>query len=149
MDAVWMYSNIDPTHCLASICAYLTIIVILLELGLYHRRHAILRAIEILFKYNIFKFGDILVQQTKGIPMGSRLSPPLATIYYGIREEAVLLQDFTTNLHDYACFIDNGIGLWDTAAGPNPTCAWDRFTAAVNAWGLLTWIISPLSLQVS
>jgi hypothetical protein len=46
--------------------------------------------------------------------MGSRPSPPLATIYYGIRKEAVLLQDFTTNLLDYARFIDNGIGLWDT-----------------------------------
>jgi hypothetical protein len=101
-----------------------------------------------LFKYNIFKFGDVLIQQTEGIPMGSRPSPPLATIYYGIREEAVLLQDFTTNLLDYARFIDDGIGLWDTAAGPNPTRAWERFTTAVNAWGSLTWIVSPLTLQV-
>jgi hypothetical protein len=108
-----------------------------------------MNAIEILFKYNIFKFGDLIVQQTEGIPMGSRPSPPLATIYYGIREEAVLLQDFTTNLLDFARFIDDGIGLWDTAAGPNPALAWEHFTTAVNAWGLLTWIISPLTTQVN
>jgi hypothetical protein len=89
MDAVSMYSNIDPTHCLDSLRAYLTNSPVSRELGLYYQRHAILHAIEILFKYNIFKFGDILVQQTEGIPMGSRPSPPLATIYYGIREEAV------------------------------------------------------------
>jgi hypothetical protein len=47
--------------------------------------------------------------------------------HYGIREEAVLLQDFTENLVDYARFIDDGIGLWDTAAGPNPIRAWARF----------------------
>jgi hypothetical protein len=59
-----------------------------------------------------------------------------------------LLQDFTTNLLDYAPFIDDGIGLWDTAAGPDTARAWARFTTAVNAWGSLTWIVSPLTLQV-
>jgi hypothetical protein len=58
-------------------------------------------------------------------PDGSQPSPPLTTIYYGIREEACLLQDYTTNLLDYARFIGDGIGLWDTLAGPNPNLAWE------------------------
>lgn len=75
--------------------------------------------------------------------MGSQPLSPLATIYYGIREEAVLLQDFTANLFYYAHFIDDdGIGLWDTAVEPNPTPAWNQFNTAVNAWGSLTWIVS-------
>jgi hypothetical protein len=109
---------------------------------------AILNAIEILFQYNIFKFGDLIVQQTEGILMGSHLSLLLTTIYYGIREEACLLQDYNTNLLDYARFINDGIGLWDTSASPNPDLAWECFSTAVNAWGSLTWIISPLTTQV-
>jgi hypothetical protein len=80
--------------------------------------------------------------------MGSRPSPSLATIYYGIRQEACLLQDYSVNLLDYARSIDDGIALWDTAAGPNPARAWERFSTALNTWGLLTWIISPLTTQV-
>jgi hypothetical protein len=49
---------------------------------------------------------------------------------------------------DYAFFIDDGIGLWDTATGPSPNRAWEDFLTAVNAWGSLTWIISPLMTQV-
>jgi hypothetical protein len=105
--------------------------------------------ISILFKYNIFKFGDIIVQQMEGIPMGSHAAPPISTIYYGIQEEVCLLQDFTTNLFDYAHCIDDGIGLWVTATGPNADHTWDQFNMAVNAWGSLTWIVSSLlTLQV-
>jgi hypothetical protein len=64
--------------------------------------------------------------------MGSHPSPPLATIYYGIREEKGLLVDFTQNLFNYTRFIDDGIGLWDTAAGPNPARACEEFNTAVN-----------------
>lgn len=60
VDAVLMYSNIDPVHCLASLCGYLTNNPVLRELDLYYRRHAILHAIEILFKYNVFKFGHLV-----------------------------------------------------------------------------------------
>jgi hypothetical protein len=81
--------------------------------------------------------------------MGSRPSPPLATIYYGIREDVCLLVDYQDNLLDYAQFIDARIGLWDTAAGPNPARAWERFRIAVNGWGKLAWIISPMSLQAN
>jgi hypothetical protein len=149
MDAVAMYSNIDPHHCLSTLRGYLANSPVTRELDIHSRRFTILNALEILFKYNIFKFGDLIVQQTEGIPMGSRPSPPIATIYYGIREEACLLQDYQTNLLDYARFIDDGIGLWDTAAGPNPNRAWEQFSTAVKAWGSLTWIISPLTTQVN
>jgi hypothetical protein len=114
MDAVAMYSNIDPHHCLSSLCAYLTHSPVTHDLDLYYQQHAILNAIEIIFKYNISKFGDLLVQQTERILIGSHPSLPLATIYYGIHEEACLLQDFTSNLLDYAGFINDGIGLWYT-----------------------------------
>jgi hypothetical protein len=51
----------------------------------------------------------------------------------------------SANLMGYARFIDDGIGLWDTAAGLNPARAWERFSTAVYTWGSLTWIISPLT----
>jgi hypothetical protein len=71
MDAIGMYSNIDPEHCLTAVQGYLTNSPVSFELDLHHRQHAILHAIEILIKYNVFKFGDLLIQQREGIHMGS------------------------------------------------------------------------------
>jgi hypothetical protein len=64
MDAIGMYSNIDPEHCLMTLRGYLNNSHVSHELGLYSRRSAILHAIQILFKYNIFKFGNIIVHLT-------------------------------------------------------------------------------------
>jgi hypothetical protein len=150
MDAAVMYSNIDLVHCPITLCGYLTNNQVSHKLGFSHHWHAILHTIEILFKYIITSNLEIsLSNRWKASLWGlADPSPPLAAIYYGIWEEACLLQDFTTNLFNYARFIDDGIGLWDTLEGPYPDCAWNQFKTAVNAWGSLTWIISPLTLQV-
>jgi hypothetical protein len=58
MDAVGMYSNIDQEHCLMVLCGYLTNNLVSFELNLHHCQHAIFNAIEILFKYNVSRFGQ-------------------------------------------------------------------------------------------
>eukprot|EP00957_Ditylum_brightwellii_P054921 4162045-Ditylum_brightwellii.AAC.1 len=82
-DAVGMYTNIDTDPALQDIKDYF----------FEHRQQyshlplqSIHRALELIMKYNIFKFGDGFWKQEKSAAMGAPPVPPYATISFGIHK---------------------------------------------------------------
>jgi hypothetical protein len=103
-----MYTNIDTDHALLRIATFL-------------RHHpdcpnasALIEALEIIMRYNIFQFGNTYWQQLTGTAMGTPPACDYATIYFGIHELDILPRFIfiLCSLPLYFRYIDNGIGLW-------------------------------------
>jgi hypothetical protein len=86
-DAVSMYTNIDTRVTLRSI-------------GQYLHQHsasfpkvplpALMEALELIMKNNIFSFGDTFWHQLSGTAMGTPPAPCYATLFYAIHEHIIL-----------------------------------------------------------
>ena len=137
-DAVSMYTNIPTNLALRKITAYL------------NEHHfpgvpiqALMTALALVMKYNVFTFGDTTWRQRTGTAMGTPPAPPWANLYFAVFENS-FLPDFDDDLILYRRFIDDvfGIFLYDPARP-------DRFadlTAALNhPSSRLTWTVEPLS----
>jgi hypothetical protein len=139
-DAVSMYTNI-PTHkALYSIKRYLsenkdTFPDIPIQ--------ALMCALDIIMKNNIFEFGDTTWLQIKGTAMGTPPAPPYATIFYAIHE-ITFLDEFSDELLLYRRFIDDVFGIWI----PSTSSRWTQFQNTMNAFDL-TWEFSSLKKKVN
>ena len=127
-DAQSMYTNIPTDRALNFI-------------GKYLRKtkfpgipiQALIEALSIVMKNNIFTFGDTTWKQKTGTAMGTPPAPPWATLYFALCEEDTLPL-FSDNLQLYRRFIDDIIGIWlkDNDDATNLT-NWTNFKAAINS----------------
>jgi hypothetical protein len=106
-DAVSMYTNIDTTHALETLHPFLTTS----PLCAGCQANAIITALEILMRQNVFKLGDTYWKQKTGTAMGTPPGANYAELYYGTWE-IEFLEYFLGNLALYCRYIDDGIGLW-------------------------------------
>ena len=60
---------------------------------------------------NYFQFGDTYWKQTSGVAMGTPTACMLATIYYGIYENTVLIPKYKENIPYLKRFIDDMFGI--------------------------------------
>ena len=144
-DAESMYTNIPTGFALQQIGQYL------------HRRErffrgipvtALMQALDIVMRNNIFTFGDTTWLQRTGTAMGTPPAPPWATLYYALCENGFLPR-FEDNLFFYRRFIDDVFGVWVPPAGVGPDPIWPCFVSAMNDPRFrLTWVVSALSHQV-
>ena len=74
-DTVSMYTNIDTNKALALICPFLRENKRLFG---YYNATTLIRAIEIVMRNNIVKFGDTYAKQIKGTDMGETPAPACA-----------------------------------------------------------------------
>lgn len=145
-DAISMYTNIPTPTALRVV-----------ETHLFKNRDkfkhvspaALMTALKLLMRNNIFQFGDTFWHQTTGTAMGTPPAPPWATLYFGIHEESPAMEHFTQFLAFYKRFIDDGVGIWlclkdDTANKEK----WMAFQAAMNSCPGLTWEFSELSTSI-
>ena len=104
---------------------------------------ALIEALTIVMKNNIFTFGDTTWQQKTGTAMGTPPAPPWATLYFALCEE-IFLPLFGGNLLLYRRFIDDILGIWLADADPVTDLAnWTKFQEAVNnPIFALTWDFS-------
>lgn len=151
MDARSMYTKINTTHAIEQLGNMLrtpkwTTIAESLQMNI----DALLNAISIVMRNNVFKFGDLYILQLTGTAMGTPPAPPYSTIYYSIHEQ-VFLVAFSDVLTYYGRYIDDGFGLW-TAINNNieeDNQRWNEFKASVDAFGDLRWDFSDRTDSVN
>ena len=139
-DAVSMYTNIPTDFALNRIGNYL-------REDPYANKHlnipAVMKALRLIMKNNVFLFGDCAYHQQQGTAMGTPPAPPYATLYYAIHE-AYFLPRFRRFLLLYKRFIDDVLGIW--LQHPDPSIdakAWQEFQDAMNSFKGLVWEFTP------
>ena len=87
-DASTMYTNIKTEPALAELSSYLRA-----EEGSTFRHYcsdSLIAALEIVFRNNIFAFGNTYWQQVSGTGMGVSPAPPWATIFFALYERTLV-----------------------------------------------------------
>jgi len=142
-DAESMYTNI-PTHWALN------------RIGIYLNKNyfpgipvrALMDALRIVMKNNIFTFGDTVWKQTTGTAMGTPPAPPWATLYYALNEDT-FLPKFDENLVLYRRFIDDVFGIWKVTDAETDAATWESFKRAMNSEVYqLKWIVSDRTEKV-
>lgn len=87
VDAVSMYTNIDTDHALDFISNFLRYSAQCRDID----ADPIIRALEIIMRNNLFKFGDTYWLQITGTAMGTPPACMYAILYYGSHELTVIL----------------------------------------------------------
>eukprot|EP00956_Cyclotella_meneghiniana_P035160 scaffold112213_cov44-Cyclotella_meneghiniana.AAC.1 len=82
-DAHSMYTNIKTDPALSSITHHIRNKVRMSE----NKKEALIEAMNIVFRTNLFKFGDTYWLQKSGTAMGTPPAPPYATIFYALHEK--------------------------------------------------------------
>jgi ribosome-associated translation inhibitor RaiA len=106
-DATSMYTNIKTEPALAELSEYLR------EKSneFSYPCEALIEALDLVFRNNYFKFGDLYCKQISGTAMGTPPAPPYATVTYG-RHEDKILPRWTIVLMFHVRFIDDVLGIW-------------------------------------
>jgi hypothetical protein len=142
-DAESMYTNIPTDRAL-------------LFIGQYLRRErfpdipveALMEALQLVMKNNIFTFGDTTWKQLTGTAMGTPPAPPWATLYYALHENDFLPR-FEDNLLLYRRFIDDVFGIWRITDHATNDNSWNSFKQTLNHEAYqLKWIVSDPSTKV-
>jgi hypothetical protein len=106
---------------------------------------ALIEAMTLIMKYNIFKFGDTWWRQISGTAMGTPPAPAFATLFFAIFEDAILDQ-FMDWLFEYLRYIDDVFGLW--VPDPDPAMDefhWRDFKRMMNEESGLEWVFTERS----
>ena len=106
-DVVNLYSNIDHRDCLKRLTNFIK--------NDFKSKHGSLRGfkniLNILLKFNLFKFGDSFYHQILGIAMGSKCGPSIANLYVYTYEK-IWVDSYKPSL--YARFIDDIVMVVDS-----------------------------------
>eukprot|EP00956_Cyclotella_meneghiniana_P015107 scaffold22917_cov55-Cyclotella_meneghiniana.AAC.3 len=135
-DANSMYNNIDTEHAITVITQWLRDLDSEGLLPYGFPLDAVLDAMKIIMRNNIFEFGDCYFLQLIGTAMGTSAAVMWATIYFAVHEKHILA-NHSGNLLYYKRFIDDIFGIWIG----NTTNEWSSFCDDINNFGVLTWDI--------
>jgi hypothetical protein len=132
-DATSMYTEIRTEEAINVISAYIR------ENRKGKIWDALIDALGIVFRNNLFKFGDTTWRQISGTGMGISPAPPWATLFYAMHEKAMVPR-WAQYIFFYKRFIDDVLGIW--LRDPNPEVneeMWAAFQADMNQWHGLEW----------
>ena len=131
-DAVAMYTNIQTAHALKKLKNRVP--------------NYLLEAIQILYKYNIQKFGDTYKTQHDGTAMGVSPACMWATLYFAPWEEK-LMKRFKKYLIFYVRFIDDVAAAWNFCDDDSYR-AFTLFQQKMNNYGILRWEFQKASMTI-
>ena len=140
-----MYDNIDTAHALDVITWWIRDLDRRHKLSHHFNVEAVISAMHIIMRNNIFEFGVLRFLQILGTAMGTSAACMWATIYFGYYEEFVLLPKYGQWLLLYKRYIDDVFGIWVVS----DDAPWDEFKADLDGFGLLTWEVSELSYSAN
>ena len=142
-DAVSMYTNIDTAHNITTVREWLTSIQNYLPAAF--PIDIIIEAIKIVMENNIFTFGNKYYLQKTGTAMGTPCACILATIYFSLHEDYLLMK-YKKHILFYKRFIDDCFYIWNMQ--DNHLIAQQQFSLFkkdMDQHGLLRWTHTPLS----
>ena len=125
-----MYTNIDTDHAIEVITIWLRS----LNLPEKYPLKAVIKAMEIVMRNNIFEWGNMYFLQLLGTAMGTSAACMWATIYFALHESNTLIPNYTLSLALFRRFIDDIFGIW---IGNSKD--WETFKNECNNFGILTW----------
>lgn len=144
-DANAMYNNIDTDHAIEVITWWLRDLDDRNLLPPFFPLDAVLEAMVIIMKNNIFEFGDCYFLQLLGTAMGTSAAVMWATLYFAYHEVRNLIPKHGHNLFYFKRFIDDMFGIWTGNANTD----WLSFCNDVNNFGKLTWDILEQELSTT
>ena len=131
-----MYTNIKTDPALAEISSYIMSDTVSWN---PRKKLAMLDALHLVFKNNIFKFGDTYWRQRSGTAMGTPPAPPWATLFFAPHEDR-LCEKYSHCLWLYRRFIEDVFGVWLVDEDPQQNKQnWTDFCTDLNAWYGLEW----------
>ena len=139
-DAHSMYNNIDTDHAISVITWWIKDLEGKGQLPEDFPSVAVLSAMRIIMKNNIFEFGDMFFLQLLGTAMGTSAAVMWATLYFAYHEVHTLLPKHGHNLLYFIRYIDDIFGIWTG----NLTTDWQSFSDDVNNFGILKWDITEI-----
>ena len=144
-DANAMYNNIDTAHAILVITRWLKDLHTKGELPPNFPLKAVVSAMIIIMRNNIFEFGDYYFLQLLGTAMGTSAAVMWATLYYAYHEVHTIIPNHGYNFVYYIQYIDDVFAI---LIG-NLTSDWDAFSKDINNFGVLTWDINEVTLVTS
>ena len=136
-DATAMYNNIDTEHAITVISWWLNDMDTNDKLPPNFPLEAVIHAMKVIMRNNIFEWGDLYFLQLLGTAMGTSSAVMWATIYYAYHEIFKLIPTHGESLLYFRRFIDDIFGIWTG----NTTTEWDSFCDDVDNFGILKWDI--------
>jgi hypothetical protein len=133
-----MYNNIDTDHAIIVITWWIKDLKIKGQLPDGFPLDAVISAMRILMKNNVFEFGDIFFLQLLGTAMWTSAAVRWATLYYTYHEVHTLLPNHIHNLPYFIRSIDDIFGIWTD----NLTADLQSLSDTVNNFGILKWDIA-------
>ena len=144
-DATSMYTNINTGKALLEIAQHI------------HQRSkkfsnipadALVDALAIIMKNNVFQFGDTFWLQLTGTAMGTPPAPMYANLFFAIHENRILPK-FKQNILLHKRYIDDIFGIWI----PSPDSRtdeeqWTKYKNEINTYHGLKWIFGPRCKRV-
>ena len=105
----------------------------------------IIQLLELVIKYNIFKFGNTWWRQLIGTTMGTPCACAYAMLFFGLIERTEILPKYENRLKLYVRQIDDILILWklseDDTNKKKDTDDWNEFKSDLNSATKLNWII--------
>ena len=139
-DATSMYTNINTGMAIIEIAQYL------------HQRSnqfatipadALIDALTIIMRNNVFRFGDTFWHQLQGTAMGTPPAPTYANLFFAIHENRILPK-YSTNLLVHKRYIDDIFGIWIPSADKaKDEEQWKKYVSDIDNYHGLKWIFSP------
>ena len=142
-DANSMYTNINTDHALLVITEWLDDME---EQGLLPAAFptkAVIEAMELVMRNNVFVFGDLYFLQLIGTAMGTSSACMWATLYFAIHEMKVLIPRYQHCLSTFCRFIDDMFGIWT-----GTELEFEQFKIDTDNFGILTWEFEEPSTTV-
>jgi len=137
-DAVSMYTNIDSSHGIIIISAWLD--EYKAEIPTDFPSELFLKILKIVMTKNIFQLDDTFWMQTCGTSMGTSCACAYATLYWGYIERKLIIPKWKDKLLFLRRFIDDKLGVW--VGTPED---FNDFIADINAYSQLQWETTGLS----
>ncbi|KAL3796723.1 hypothetical protein ACHAWO_003198 [Cyclotella atomus] len=135
-DAYSMYTNIKTDPALESIANHIRSNIN--SMGT-NKKEALIEAMDIVFRNNLFKFGDTFWRQKSGTAMGTPPAPPYATIFFALHEHEIVPK-WAQQVIFYKRFIDDVLGVWLPHPDPiHNEHLWKEFCSDMDKWHGLRW----------